>query len=731
MEQKNLPQGGKESDIVAARAEIAAILPKPEDQNYLSENFPEIFNKIQVLRGKYSEETFEKAWSREVVVALIEAYEKYNFENEEMGHFGMDYPFCASIFSSSSSGVGKRNLNDLLVEVITKRLEDGKRLSSALEQDLGVWLQDFNLVSNEKKVALILAVMNHPLDQNNYLREALAGSLALSAGVSFLEEYANKAAEEKDLLDSLKILEILDYVKRAGVNISVFQEQGMKVQKIVEKIKSSQGSYFLAAKAASIEQYPNSPEGLVEYRRRTKRLLERYTDPELKAKFTDEDFAWHYDREKQMSVRPLKHSLYAKLSDKFGVIYDPEGNVDGYFHLSYKSESDSRKFRITLADILKQEGFQRDKADPREFETLLATFNSLVQLPLREKIENDFGIKLADYSVREQAQFVNFLATKNVLEVERAKNFVRQGFDSRGKSNRLLSFLSLEIEQANGHRIIEIGENLSPEAAEKVFGKIGEIIKLSEAEDKELLNILFEGRKAGFAPVIKWELLKKAHSIIVKFGNELRKEGADKIQIEKFLANLESSKIEIDLLASMLKAAKFAKEKIDCGEIKHLELSEKSIGEDLSKTEKQEILEIAKENYFNDIYKDNPEAAEEVIRELEEELEDIKNQRAYILKYQEHAIAFCRFKPIEGKPGEVYAGSLNVYHDLQNFSVGSYFIRTILKRESKENIIHAITRADNLANAYYKHCGFVFGEKFGKNGVEYYKIEMDKRRKGK
>lgn len=189
-----------------------------------------------------------------------------------------------------------------------------------------------------------------------------------------------------------------------------------------------------------------------------------------------------------------------------------------------------------------------------------------------------------------------------------------------------------------------------------------------------------------------------------------------------------------ELLASMLKEAKAAGEKIDYETEKYLKLYEKPIGEDLPDEEKVEILEMARDTYFNDVYKDNPEAAQRVIDDLEGELfgmDGLKSQRTYTLKYQGRVIAFCRFKPIERKPDELYAGSLNVYKDLQGLSVGRYFVRATLGKESKNHVIRAITRADNSVNEDYKKCGFVIDEKnpFEKNGVQYFNMAMDRREK--
>ena len=256
-------------------------------------------------------------------------------------------------------------------------------------------------------------------------------------------------------------------------------------------------------------------------------------------------------------------------------------------------------------------------------------------------------------------------------------------------------------------------------------------LELSRKTEKELVEIFGDNfHKEELLNETRRELLKRAHGIIEKFYEKLEKGESGKAEIEKLLSDIENSGIEIDLLSSMLKAAKTAKERVDFETVKFLDLYEKQTGEDLPDEEKKEILELAKDNYFNDVYKDNSETAQGVIDDLEVELYGegkMKNQRAYILKYQGKIIAFCRFAPLEEKPGEVYAGSLNVYKDLQNLCVGGYFVKTVLEKESRENVIHAITRADNPANETYGKLGFRFEEQdFEKNGVKYFNIIMDK-----
>ncbi len=281
---------------------------------------------------------------------------------------------------------------------------------------------------------------------------------------------------------------------------------------------------------------------------------------------------------------------------------------------------------------------------------------------------------------------------------------------------------------------------LEPWQARLLSERIYEYADLAAKRDEELEELFYTDKKRRTLGWARMEFFRKAASTLNRFGKALLGEDLsgekdpNENLIKNMLAELSKSSIEIEIMASMLKAAKQEGNDIEYSQIKNLELEEKEIGLDLEEKEKREIIDIARENYFGDIFKDNPEAAQRVIGELEEELfgaDGLKNQRTYILKYQGHTIAFCRFKPIEGKPGHLYAGSLNIYKDLRGLSLGGYFVQATVGKESKNYVLHAITRENNPANESYKKCGWTidYEHPFEKNGARYFDMVMDRREK--
>jgi hypothetical protein len=263
--------------------------------------------------------------------------------------------------------------------------------------------------------------------------------------------------------------------------------------------------------------------------------------------------------------------------------------------------------------------------------------------------------------------------------------------------------------------------DFSSEVTKKIIEKYFEILNLNN-RTKEIIKS-FSGNKEVFQENVNSTNLlitEKAAAFLDEFTKK-----SDEESYKNVIDGLEKIKVEISLLAAVLKTIKESGERVALENIKDLDLSKKEIDSYLSDEEKAEIMDMVKENYLKGIYADNPKAARAVFSEVENELEEIKNQTTYTLKFQGKVVAFCRFKPVG--ENELYAGSLNVEKEVQGFAVAGYFLDQTLLEEAKNNTIHAITRVNNLANAKYKKLGFIFDPKtFFKNGVEYYNITLPK-----
>ena len=189
------------------------------------------------------------------------------------------------------------------------------------------------------------------------------------------------------------------------------------------------------------------------------------------------------------------------------------------------------------------------------------------------------------------------------------------------------------------------------------------------------------------------------------------------------IAELEKSKSEAGILAMILKRLKEENREVNFDDIKDFGIQEKEIGQDMAQNEKEEILDMFKENY-KDIFKNNPEAERKVLDDISQALANIEKQKTYTLKFQGKVVAFCRFEPM-AEPDMAYGGSLNMEKEVQGLAIGNYFLENVLLEESKNNSIKIKTRSNRTAQ--YKKLGFnVMGDTFKEKGVEYYYMILPK-----
>jgi ribosomal protein S18 acetylase RimI-like enzyme len=431
---------------------------------------------------------------------------------------------------------------------------------------------------------------------------------------------------------------------------------------------------------------------------------EKYGEGELEEKYQVSKKSLRVDTDEMKNIFHELHQLEEEIETNLTIKTDPQAQGDLLRRINIIRDDLVRYLDIFDWPI----GFIGDKRKEEERKARDFLVECYFQLAERKYRGNDEKLYLR------RKNSLNELLNKITLPLIRMKE---EDYDVKYK----MSWIS-ELDPE------KLFSKLEPWQERMISEKIYEYADLADRRDNELEELFYTDKKRRNLGWVRMEFFQKAASTLSRFGEALTGDTKlDDSHVQKMLAELSRSSTEIEVMASMLKAARHEGNDIEYSQIKNLELEEKEVGLDLDEKEKQEILEIARENYFSDIFKDNPEAAQGVITDLEKELDDIKNQKAYILKYQGRVIAFFRFKLIA--PNELYAGSLNVYKDLQNLSIGTHFLRATLEQESRRNVIRAITRSNNPAIGLYKKCGFTIDEEnpFEKNGVKYFNMMMNRR----
>ncbi|MDP2812209.1 MAG: GNAT family N-acetyltransferase, partial [bacterium] len=237
---------------------------------------------------------------------------------------------------------------------------------------------------------------------------------------------------------------------------------------------------------------------------------------------------------------------------------------------------------------------------------------------------------------------------------------------------------------------------------ELIFNKITELANLATREDNELTtSVLTEDANVNMNTV-RSILLQKTHDIISKFSEYIN--NVDNVGVEKIselLQSLERSKVEIELLAAILKAVKKNNQELSLDQLINLTLEVGNFGQALDTEDQEQILAIAQENW-----QQNPKLQKEVVSELRGELQDAHKQKFYVLRYEGNIIGFVRFKEIA--LGQLYAGSLNIHSELRGLKVGEALMTETIDKEAEQNILQATASPRIQALSYYvERLGFV------------------------
>lgn len=506
-------------------------------------DFKMMMIKIQVLdiNGKLDKADTDRSWNQEQVDDLIKIFEE-NEKGSELPDGSRDYfPKLYSLFYTGCKKEREENtISELAARSLAERMENGGIISNPLQEEIKMWCQDIQMIDKDARIDLLAAALNNPGKiYDSY--DLLLSNLGLY-GKNFIRQL--KGSFEKNKADSnktLRIIEILNFLRNKKYQIG-FEKSGEEAEKILDEIYNENDNFFIKTKIEQVLSYNR--------KERTERN-NRYDEVVLRENYDIVPYMAEgaYNKENIIAA-----SCYSRISDKYGALYNYNGTVDSVFELDKKIENKSEK--LSISEILEKEGFKKESTDKEEYKKMILTYRTLIELPLREKIENEFNIELKNFKIREQVQFVNFLSSKNMEEVKEVKKFLNQEQDKEAKSNRIKSFLSLESGEEMGEKILEIGKELKdqPQAADALFAEyartIESIYKNSE-EIRELYNEIFFDKQIN-KNEISQAIIRRANNLFLESGekleqaNENEKEKIIKELIENFEKEEKANKKELE-----------------------------------------------------------------------------------------------------------------------------------------------------------------------------------------
>ncbi len=194
-------------------------------------------------------------------------------------------------------------------------------------------------------------------------------------------------------------------------------------------------------------------------------------------------------------------------------------------------EEGKNKFKaefVPFSILIKREGGILKNLDTEDSELL---FQHLYRPAMKQKIENEFGIKFNELPFHYHAYFLKFLSEKDIKSAKKVKIFLDQAQDEDSKKNRIKSFLSLESGQEMGDKILNIGESLKDqsEIANLLFSEYARIVDEAEKSAEEInkiYNEVFFEKQADKNQIVQ-AIMKKANGLLSEASEELKKAGKD------------------------------------------------------------------------------------------------------------------------------------------------------------------------------------------------------------
>ena len=665
----------------------------PEDE----QAFPFLMKKMDILKISCDRNVFDRSFSQAQVDELINLICE-NKKDEKSQH--AEY-FAYGLFSTSSKNEREIDtLSDQTAIALTKKLQRGETVKSSMTQELNAWLQHSQMIDDKLRLELICAVLNNPGHTSDRIADALIREQANFSGV-MLERIVEQA-EGKELNVIMKVLDVLEAVARFGQWEECMEAGGQRAFDKLEEIYENEDNYFLKTRLELI--VGNLKNSQQESKKRPFDDLDQYKEKisPLSSQF--------YDQQKQKELF-VENCAYNAVSNDYGVIYTSKGQVDSFFKLNAENNTN-----LELKDILASSHTQWEAMTQEQQRNLVDNYRVLISPAFRLEIEQKFKIQLKDFDLRTQVQFLNFISSRNKEEIEKVVNFITSDEDVEIVTGKLKAFLALELKDAEGAKILQVGEKMPAEKAAMFFQKISELADLAGKERLELQAMLFQKERQQEIPKIQQELLRKAYALVEKFSAEFSQAELDEQKIETFLSDLEKSKTEIVLLATALKSG---------ATLEQLKGWEVSIVRNPDERQQTQMIEIEERNWTQ-----IEKMKDKVVASFKAAFEDGQEREWYVAEFEQQVASFLAFT--RTKHGTLYFGSFNVDFEARGLGIGNVMMDKVVAEKARCNILEATASPRIPAGtAYVERMGFVIDgiiANYHKTGEPLFCIKADKQK---
>jgi ribosomal protein S18 acetylase RimI-like enzyme len=318
-------------------------------------------------------------------------------------------------------------------------------------------------------------------------------------------------------------------------------------------------------------------------------------------------------------------------------------------------------------------------------------YEYLMSTGMRQRILDDFGVELSNYPFWVQRNFLSFLERVPVAQVETVQKTIKQFGE-----NALRTFVSLEEDKGNAERIIHIAEHLSPEIAQKIFGRYAELVDATTTNTEQLEQNLQSDKTLNRAELetTTKHILRKAQEVLVVAAT------AGELS-EEILKKLERFSADNIIFSSLCTTLFKGKDHANFSELKGVTL-ESIRGSELSSDDRTAMRAIAESNWQS-----FGELGKKVTSKFEQDFTSADAADFYILRKDNKIISFVRFDKTD-ENNHRYAGSFNVAPEIRGSGIGEAMIRETLNHEAEHRILDAVFHPKLSVNyKYIEQTGFV------------------------
>lgn len=325
-------------------------------------------------------------------------------------------------------------------------------------------------------------------------------------------------------------------------------------------------------------------------------------------------------------------------------------------------------------------------------------------------LSENFDLPIVSISFVEKIYLYKYMLTNSHSKIQWKFKPVFE--KQKNKLNFIRTFLSIEQGgKEMGDKILNLGEKLPKEIAEKIFIKYGEYI--------DAVNDVEGVIKKEYKLPPSQELINKTKESLLIRGRDLllaqNKKVSDGIFSEKkFSESIDNTKVGVDLFKNIFRIAKENDPETSFEDFAGLVPEHITSRDQIKDDEVSKIDEIIDKNYQSE---DLRKAVKESFHKALESNKTTLN----LLRRDEEIIALDRIDQRED--GTLYFGSFNVDPDYCSSKIGAAFFEATVLPLMKKEIVMADCSALQPIASYYIESGFVSNKLYDYKGEPSFSLE--------